>query len=326
MKLPRRRFLHPAAGTVALPAVSRVATAQTYPTRPITMIVPFTAGSATDVVARVLAEWMGRSLGQPIVIENVTGAEGSIGVGRVARAKPDGQTIVLGTMATHVLNGAAYSLSYDVLNGFAPICPLVMAPFLLYVRKTMPASNLNELIAWLKANPNKASAGVVPVAYRLVIAAFQKETGTQFTLVPYRGVPPELQDLVAGQIDLCFDGPLSLQQVRAGSVKALAVTSNTRIALAPDIPTFTEMGLPAVSFLGWVGLFAPKGTPREIINKLNAAVVEALADPAVRSRFAALGQEIFPREQQTPEVLGALVKSDAEKWFPIIKELGIKAE
>ena len=323
---PRRQFLRLAAGVVALPAVSRVATAQTYPTRPITMIVPFTAGSATDVVARVLAEWMGRSLGQPIVIENVTGAEGSIGVGRVARARPDGQTIVLGTMATHVLNGAAYSLSYDVLNGFAPICPLVMAPFLLYVRKTMPASNLNELIAWLKANPNKASAGVVTVAYRLVIAAFQKETGTQFTLVPYRGVPPELQDLVAGQIDFCFDGPLSLQQVRAGSVKALAVTSDTRIALAPDIPTFTEMGLPRVSFLGWGGLFAPKGTPREIINKLNAAMVEALADPAVRSRFAALGWEIFPREQQTPEALGALVKADAEKWWPIIKELGLKAE
>jgi tripartite-type tricarboxylate transporter receptor subunit TctC len=229
-------------------------------------------------------------------------------------------------MATHVLNGAAYSLSYDVLNGFAPICPLGMAPFLLYVRKTMPASNLNELIAWLKANPNKASAGVVTVAYRLVIAAFQKETGTQFTLVPYRGVPPELQDLVAGQIDLCFDGPLSLQQVRAGSVKALAVTSNTRIALAPDILTFTEMGLPTVSFLAWQGLFAPKGTPREIINKLNAAVVEALADPAVRSRLADLGQEIFPPEQQTPEALGALVKADAEKWWPLIKEFGIKTE
>jgi tripartite-type tricarboxylate transporter receptor subunit TctC len=326
MKLPRRRFLHLAAGAVAFPAVSRVATAQTYPTRPITMIVPFTAGSASDVEARVLAEWMGRSLGQPIVIENVTGADGSIGVCRVARARPDGQTIVLGTMGTHMLNGAYYSLSYDVLNGFAPICALGTVPFLLYVRKTMPASNLNELIAWLKANPNKASAGVVTVSYRLVIAAFQKETGTQFTLVPYRGVPPELQDLVAGQIDLCFDTPLSLAQLRAGSVKALAVTSDTRTALAPDIPTFTEMGLPTVSFLAWVGLFAPKGTPREIINKLNAAVVEALADPAVRSRFAALGLEIFPRERQRPEALGALVKADAEKWWPIIKELGIKAE
>jgi tripartite-type tricarboxylate transporter receptor subunit TctC len=206
------------------------------------------------------------------------------------------------------------------------ICINLCAVCLLKGRSPSAMAPIRHAARLVEGQSNKASAGVVTVGYRLVIAAFQKETGTQFTLVPYRGVPPELQDLVAGQIDFCFDSPLSLAQLRAGSVKALAVTSDTRIALAPDIPTFTEMGLPTVSFLTWNGLFAPKGTPREIINKLNAAMVEALADPAVRSRFAALGWEIFPREQQTPEALGALVKADAEKWWPIIKELGIKPE
>jgi tripartite-type tricarboxylate transporter receptor subunit TctC len=219
-----------------------------------------------------------------------------------------------------------YSLPYDVIKDFAPISPLVTTPLVLFARKTLPAKDLNELIAWLKDNPNKVSAGIVAVAGRLVAAYFQKETGTHFVLVPYRGVAPATQDLVAGQIDLLIGTPDELPLTRAGSIKAYAVTSNTRIELAPDIPTFAEMGLPVLSYSGWYGLFAPTGTPRDIIGKINTAAVEALADPAVQSRLADLGLEIFPREQQTPEALGALQKADAEKWWPIIKELGIKAE
>ena len=326
MKLPRRTFLHLAAGTAALPAISRVAWSQTYPARPITMIVAFPAGGPTDVMSRVVAERMKESLGRPIIIENVSGADGSIGVGRAGRAKPDGYTINIGTIATHVMNGAFYSLKYDLLNDFVPIALLVTTPDILFSRKDMPAKDLYELIAWLKANPNKASAGVGTVAFRLLTAVFQKETGTQFNLVPYRGVAPSVQDLVAGQIDILFSTPVELPLARAGSIKAYAVTSDTRLTLAPDIPTVGEMGLPVLSFSAWWGLFAPKGTPRDIIGKLNAAAVEALDDPAVRSRLADFGMDIFPRERQTPEALSAMVKADAAKWWPIIKELGIKAE
>jgi tripartite-type tricarboxylate transporter receptor subunit TctC len=212
-----------------------------------------------------------------------------------------------------------------VLNDFAPISPLVTLSSVLYARKTLPAKDLKELIAWLKANPNKASAGVTAANQRLLAAFFQKETGTQFALVPYRGNAPAVQDLAAGQIDLWFGAPEQLPLMRAGSIKAYAVTSDTRLAVAPDIPTFAEMGLSAFSYSAWSGLFAPRGTPRDIIGKLNAAAVEALAETAVRSRFVQFGFEVFPRERQTPEALGALVKADAEKWWPIIKELGIKA-
>jgi tripartite-type tricarboxylate transporter receptor subunit TctC len=321
----RRRFLHLAAGAGALPAMSRIARAQTYPSQPITMISPNAAGTATDTIGRIVAERMRQSLGQPIIIENISGAGGSIGTGRAARAKPDGYTINIGLMSTQVLNGAFYSLQYDVLNDFAPISPLVATPLVLYARKTMPAKDLNELVVWLKANPNKASVASVLVVTRLWTMIFQKETGTQFTLVPYnRGLAT--QDSLAGRIDLSF-GPLTdLPLVRAGGIKAYAVTSETRLTTASDIPTFGEMGLPALSNRSWFGLFAPRGTPRDIIGKINAAAVEALADPAVQSRLAGLGLEIFPREQQTPEALGAMQRADAEKWWPIIKELGIKAE
>jgi len=324
MKLPRRKFLHLAAAGAALPAVSRFAWAQAYPTRPITMIVPFPAGGIVDAVGRVLAERMRGSLGQPIVIENVSGANGSIGTGRAARARPDGYTIDLGVAGTHVLNGAFYSLPYDVLKDFEPILPLETNPIVLYARNTMPAKDLIQLIDWLKNNPNKASAGIVALGPHLETALFQKQTGTQFALVPYRG--GATQDLVAGHLDLLFAPPDQLALVRAGSMKAYAVTSDTRSALAPDIPTFAEMGLPLLSFSAWTGLFAPRGTPRDIIGKLSAAAMEALADPAVRSRLAALGTEVFPREQQTPERLAALQKADAEKWWPLIKEFGIRAE
>jgi tripartite-type tricarboxylate transporter receptor subunit TctC len=289
------------------------------------MIVPVAAGGSADVVARILAERMRQSLKQPIIIDNVSGADGSIGTGRAARARPDGYTINFGYAGT-ILNGAFYSLQYDVLNDLVPISPLVRLPLVLLARKTMPATNLNELIAWLKANPNNTSAGVTAASYRLLIALFQKETGTQFTLVPYRGGAPAVRDLVACQIDFLLDTLVQLPLVRAGRIKAYALTSDMRLALVPDIPTFAEMGLATLTFSGWGGLFAPNGTPNTIIDKLDAAVVAALADPAVRSRLVELGYEIFPAGQQTPGALGKLVKADAEKWWPIIKELGIKAE
>jgi tripartite-type tricarboxylate transporter receptor subunit TctC len=326
MKFPRRRFLHLAAGAAAFPSVSHIARAETYPTRPITMIVPGPAGGILDVDGRVLAERMRGSLGQPIITENVSGAAGSIGAGRAAHARPDGYTIELGYLGANVLNAAFYSLPYDVVNDFAPISPLTIAPMVLFARKTMPAKDLSELIAWLKANPNKASAGINALGPRLVAVLFQKQTGTQFTLVSYRGQPAAMQDLAAGQIDLVFGTPDQLALMRAGSIRAYAVASDRRMAVAPDIPTFGEFGLPAIYWSAWHGLFAPKGTPMDIIGKLNAAVVDALADQAVRSRLVDLGFEIFPREQQTREALGALQKADAEKWWPIIKELGIKAE
>jgi len=326
MKTSRRKFLRFAGAAVAAPAFSNVARAQTYPTRPITMIVPGVAGGPADTVGRVLAERMRTSLGQPIIIENITGAEGNIATTRATRAKPDGYTIDLGLQANHVLNGALYSLQYDLLDDFTPISLLVSVPEVLYARNTLPAKDLEELITWLKVNSNTASAGTASAAVRLITVLFQKKTGTRFALVPYRGGAPAIQDLAAGQIDLLFAPTDGLSLVRAGTIKAYAVTSEKRLGIAPDIPTLAEMGLPALSFYSWLGLFAPKGTPKEVIGKLNATTVQALADPTVRSRLADLGWEIFPRERQTAEALGALVKADAEKWWPIIKELGIKAE
>jgi tripartite-type tricarboxylate transporter receptor subunit TctC len=326
MKFPRRQFLQLAGAAAAGPTFSRVATAQAFPTRPITIIVPLAAGGSLDAIGRLLAERMRGSLGQPIIIENVTGAAGGIGTARVARARPDGYTIDFGFLGPNVLNGALYSLQYDVLNDLAPISPLFTSPVVLFARKTIPAKDLTELIAWLKANSNKASMGFFAAGGHLITAFFQKETGTQFTLVPYRGGAPAAQDLVAGQIDLLFAAPDQLPLMRAGSIKAYAVTSDTRLAAAPDIPTVAEMGLPKLFWSAWVGLFAPRGTPRDIIGKLNAAAAEALVDPAVRSLIVDFGYEIFPRERQTPEVLGRLVKADAEKWWPIIKELGIRGE
>jgi tripartite-type tricarboxylate transporter receptor subunit TctC len=323
---PRRRFLHLAGGAAALSAISRSAGAQTYPTRPVTMIVPFAAGGPTDVLARIITERIKSSLGQTVIIENIGGADGSIGVGRAVRARPDGYTISLGNMGSHLLNAALYSLPYDLLFDLAPISPVATSPLVLFARKTLPARDLNELIQWLKTNDGRASAAVSTVGERLTTIMFQQATGTQFAIIPYRGAAPAMQDLVAGQIDLFIDAPVQLSLVRAGNIKAFAVTSDTRLAVAPDIPTFAEMGRPAVSYSGWYGIFAPKGTPGEIIGKLNSAAVVALADPTVTTRIADLGMEVFSRQQQTPEMLGALQKANAEKWWPIVKEFGIKAE
>jgi tripartite-type tricarboxylate transporter receptor subunit TctC len=327
MKLPRRTFLKFAGAAVAAPAFSKIATAGTYPSRPITLIVPAAAGGPTDAAARIVAEGMGASLGQSVIIENVGGADGSIGVGRAARASPNGYTISVGLMSTQVLNGAFYSLPYDSLNDFVPIVPLYRSALIIVGKKDLPAEDLRELVDWLKVNPNKISVAVATVGIRFLAMNLQKETGTKVTLVPYRGVAPAMQDLVAGQIDLLFDSPrTSLPLARAGSIRPYVVTGDKRLAVAPDIPTFAELGFPALSYSEWIGLFAPRGTPSEIISKLNAAAVEALADPTVRARIGEFGAEIFPRERQTPEALGALVKADAEKWWPLIKELGVRAE
>jgi tripartite-type tricarboxylate transporter receptor subunit TctC len=326
MKVPRRKFLHLAASILALPAVSRVARAQTYPTRAITMIVPFPAGGATDVIARLVAKPMGEALGQSIIIENVGGADGSTGTGRAARARADGYTIITGLKESQVLNSAFYSLPYDALKDFVPISPLVSLPYILFARKTIPAADANELIAWLKANNNKTSAGIGNTGLKLLTAFFQREIETQFSFVPYRGVAPAMQDLVAGQIDIVLGGSEQLPLLRAGSIKAYAVTSETRLAAAPEIPTLREIGIPALSYTTWAGLFAPKDTPTEVVARLNAAAIKALSDAELNSRLADFGFEVFPREQQTPEALDAIQKADAEKWWPTINEFGIKAQ
>jgi tripartite-type tricarboxylate transporter receptor subunit TctC len=259
MKIRRRQFVRLAAGAVALPAVSRIATAQTYPARPITMIVPFPPGGTGDAVARIIAERMRSSLAQPIIVENVSGADGSIGSGRVARARPDGYTIGYGSTTTHVLNGAFYSLPYDVLNAFAPIAPVAVGCPMIVGRKTFPANDLRELIIWLKANPNKALMAVGFTGARLLATYLQQQTGTQFALIPYRGGAPAMQDLVAGQIDLLIDFAFtSLPLVGAGSIKGYVRTSDKHSAQAPDIPTFAEIGLPVLTYFEWAALFAPQ--------------------------------------------------------------------
>jgi tripartite-type tricarboxylate transporter receptor subunit TctC len=304
-----------------------VATAQTYPVRPITLIVPFAAGGPTDTIARIVTERMRMSLGQPIIIENVTGADGSIAVGRAVRAAPDGYTISIGNMATHVLNGAAYPLRYDLLNDFESISLLTTAPALIVANNAVPAGDLHELIVWLKANPDKASAGTFATWARLLGAHFKNITGTRFQIVPYRGAAPAMQDLIAGQIQLMFDqAGSSLPQLRGGKIKSIAVAAKARLALAPDIPTTDEAGLPDFYLSVWQGLWVPKGTPKSVIAKLNSAVVDALADASARQQLAELGQEIPSRDQQTPEVLAAYQKAEAEKWWPIFKAANIKGE
>ena len=330
MELPhRRQFLHLAAGATALAGASSTASAQTYPSRPITIVVGFAAGAATDTIGRVIAEQMKSSLGQPVIVEDVTGAGGTLAVGRVARAAPDGYTLGLGDVSTHVMDGATYALRNDLLNDFVPVALISTAPFVLTARKAMPANDLKGLIAWLKANPDKATLGHGGTGGTGHIAGFffQRQTGTRFQFVPYRGAAPAIQDLVAGQIDMASTDAISaLAQVRAGTIKAYGVTTKTRVPSAPDIPTLDEAGLPGFEISQWHGLWLPKGTPKNITTKLNAAVIEALADPMVRARLADLAQEPPPHAQQTPEALSALQKAEIEKWWPIIKASGIKAQ
>ena len=303
--------------------------AQVFPSRPITMIVSYAAGGSSDVLGRILAEGMRARIGQPVIIENVAGASGSIGVGRVARAAPDGYTVSLGNWSTHVVNGAIYALQYDVLKDFEPVALLSKNPVLIVAKNSIPANDLKGFIAWLKVNPNKASAGTAGAGSPQHVSGllFQNITGTRFQFVPYRSGALAMQDLLSGQLDLLMDNPIySLPQVRAGGIKVYAVMSKNRMAGAPDIPTVDEAGLPGFYNSTWFAIWAPKDTPKQVVGKLNAAIVDTLADPGVRSRFAELAQEIFPLEQQTPEALGVHQKAEIEKWWPIVKAANINAE
>jgi tripartite-type tricarboxylate transporter receptor subunit TctC len=324
----RRAFL---ASLAAIGASARAATAaaEDFPSRPITMGMPFAAGGPGDVLARLLAQRMGQSLGQNVIVENVTGAAGSIGTGEVARATPDGYSLILGNWTTHVVNAVAYKLPYDVTKDFEPIALVATQPVLVIARNTMPANNLQELIAWLKANPDKATSGNAGIGSATHVASvfFQHETGTRFQLVPYRGGTPAMTDLLAGHIDMMFDlATDALPQVRGGKVKAYAVTAKSRIGAAPDVPTVDEAGAPGLYIALWNGLWAPRGTPKPIIEKLDAAVMESLTDPKLKARLADLGTEIVPRDQQTPEALADYQKAEIAKWWPILKTAGIKAE
>ena len=310
-------------------ATSSAAVAQTYPARPITMIVPFPPGGATDAIARILNDRLRAALGQPVIIENVGGAGGSIGVGRVVRAAPDGYTINLGQLGSHVMNGAALTLNYDLLKDLEPVSMIAANPQVIAARSRMPVNDLKELIAWLKANPDKASVATVGAGSPSHVSAvyFANATGTKLNLVPYRGGGPAMQDLVANQVDLMIiQVAEAVAQAQAGRLKAFAVTAKERLPGAPDIPTVDEAGMPGMYISFWHGLWMPRGVPKEILAKVHAAVVETLADPAVQKRLAAMHQAIPPREQQTPEGLAAYQKAEIEKWWPIIKAAGIKAE
>ncbi len=305
------------------------AAAQTYPTRAITMVVPFAAGGPTDTIARILAEGMRQALGQTVIIENTTGAAGSIGVGRVARAAPDGYTIGIGHWSTHVVNAAVYPLQYDVLNDFEPISLVANNPQLIVSKNAVPAKDLKELIAWIKQNGEQVTQGTAGAGSASHIAGiyFQKLTGTTFRFIPYRGAGPVMQDMLAGHIDLNFDQAAnSLPQVQAGQIRAYAVTAKTRLAAAPDIPTVDEAGVPGFYIAVWHGLWAPKKTPPAVMAKLVEATRAALANPLVQKRLADLGQEIPAPAQQTPEALRAHHKAELDKWVPLIKAANIKLE
>src|SRR5262245_36541490 len=327
MRLPRRKFLRLAAGASALPMLSRVAGAQAYPTKPITIVVPFAAGGPTDTLARILADRMRVSLGQTVVIENAVGAAGSIGVNRVARAAPDGYTVSIGHLGTHVVNGAIYALPYDLLKDFEPVGLIADHPSLVVSKNAVPAKNLQELVYWAKSNGASVGTSGTGAVTHVAGILFQKLTGAQLRFVPYRGAGPALQDLVAGQIDLMFDqASNSLPHVRGGRIRAYAVMDSRRLEAASDIPTVDEAGLPVFYISVWHALWLPKGTPKAVVAKLNAALVETLADANVRTSMADLGQQIWPRDRQTPEALAAFHQSEIEKWWPIIKAANIRGE
>jgi tripartite-type tricarboxylate transporter receptor subunit TctC len=312
---------------IALAALSVTGVqAQTYPSRQITLIVPFPPGGSTDTIARIMAERMRGPLGQPVIIENVGGAGGSIAVGRLARAAPDGYTIDIGQWDTHV-GSIIYNLTYDLQKDFDPIGLLSINPQLMVAKKALPANDLKGLVAWMKANPGKITFVNQNAAAHVTGILFEQATGQKVQFIPYRGAGPAMTDLISGQVDLLVvQAAVALPQVRAGTIKAIANLSPSRSSALPDIPTSDEDGVPGLYMSGWFGFFAPKGTPKDVIAKLNAAMVEALADPAIRKRFVELGLDVASPAQQTPEGLAAFQKGEIEKWWPIIKAAGVKAE
>ena len=309
-----------------LVACTTVAQAQTYPSRPITLVVPFPPGGSTDAAARIMAERMRVPLGQPVVIENVGGAGGSIGVGRVARAAPDGYTFDIGQWDTHV-GSIIYKLDYDLEKDFEPIGLISNNPQLMVAKNDLPANNLADLVTWMKANPGKVNFVNQNAAANVSGVLFENLTKQKVQFIPYRGAGPAMTDLMSGTVDLLVvQGAVALPQIRAGKIKALANLSPQRSASMPDIPTADETGVAGLYMSGWFGFYAPKGTPKEIIAKLNAATVEALADPALQKRFSDLGLDVATRQQQTPEGLAAFQKAEIDKWWPIIKAAGIGAQ
>jgi tripartite-type tricarboxylate transporter receptor subunit TctC len=314
---------------LAVLAFANSASAQNYPSRPITIIVPFSAGGPSDVMARILAERMKVALGEAVLIENVTGAGGSIGVGRAVRSPPDGYTISFGHLGTHVANGAIYKLGYDLVADLEPVVLLPSNTMIVVSKNAVPAKSLGELLAWLKARPTPAAAGTAGAGSGSHIAGlyFENVTGIKLQYVPYRGTGPAMNDLVAGQIDLIVDQlSNSINQVRAGTIRGYAVTDSKRAESATDIPTADEAGLPGFHMTLWSGLWVPKGTPKEIVTKLNAAAVEALNDPSVRKQLENLGLQMPPKDQLTPQALGAWQKAEIAKWWPMIKAANVKVE
>ena len=307
-----------------------IASAQeVFPARPITLVVPYPPGGVTDTLARLLADRMKTTLGQSIVGENVGGAGGSIGIGRVARATPDGYTIAIGSSETHVLNAVALNLPYDVVADFEPVVQLPAYPFLIVSPNAVPATTLKELIAWIKANPGKVTQGTVGYGtiQHMCGVVMQKAIGATWQFVPYRGGAPAMQDLLSGQFNLmCTASGSFLPLVRAKQIRAYAITMAARAQSAPDIPTADEAGLPGLHLLTWNALWAPKGTPRPVIDKLNAAAVQAMADPAFKKRMIELALEMPPSDQLTPEALAALQKAEIDKWWPLMKAAGIKQQ
>ena len=314
---------------LAVAAVSPPLSAQTYPARPITIVVPFSAGGPTDTLARLMMDRLRKTLGQPVLVDNTTGAGGSIGTAKVARAPPDGYMVSIGHWGTHVVNGVYYTLNYHVLNDFEPVAMIASNPQVIISKAAVPAKNLKELIAWIAANQGKALMGTGGVGGASHMAAlyFQNAIGSKFQYVPYRGGAPALQAVIAGEVDLYVTQVSNIAtQLKTGKIRAYAVTAPNRQGAAPDVPTVDEAGLPGLHTAVWHGLWLPKGTPRDVVMKLNAAVVDTLSDSAVRQRFTDLGQDIPPRDQLAPEALYAHHKAEIDKWWPMIRAAGLKAE
>jgi tripartite-type tricarboxylate transporter receptor subunit TctC len=314
---------------LALLAISGNASAEDFPSHPITIVVPFSAGGPSDAMTRILAERMQRTLGQTITIENVTGAGGSLGVGRVVRSPPDGYTVGFGHLGTHVANGAIYKLGYDLVTDLEPVVLLPSNPMIIVSKNAVPAKSLGELLTWLKARPTPATAGTAGAGSGSHIAGlyFENATGIKLQYVPYRGTAPALNDLVAGQIDIIVDQlSNSIAQVRAGTIRGYAVTDAKRVESASDIPTTDEAGLPGFHMTLWSGLWVPKDTPQAIVAKLNAAAVDALNDPGVRAKLENLGLQMTPADQLSPQALGALQKAEIAKWWPMLKAADVKVE
>jgi tripartite-type tricarboxylate transporter receptor subunit TctC len=316
------------AATIAVFAITALDGAKAQP-HTIVLVVPFPVGGPTDTIGRIVADGLQSALGQAVIVENAPGATGSIGTGKVARSQADGLTLVLGTVATHVFNGAAYPLKYDVVNDFEPISLIAFDPQIIVVRKTLPVADLAQLISWLKANPDKAIAGTAGVGSTSHVSAvkFQAVTGTQFRFVPYRGLGPAMQDLVAGHVDIIFDlAANAVPQIGAGTIKGLAVTSASRLASAPEIPTVDEAGLRGFYFVNWHAIWAPRGTPADVVTRLNLAVRKVLASQVTLERLANIGQQVPSSERQTAQALAAYQREEIERWWPVIKAGNISAE